>query len=168
MIDVRKGPAELKAAVLSFKRVEQPIRRAVNTDMRQTMNPVWKAMIEGNARRGRQDQLVLGRGARIAGGNPPSFKAAQSSRRLSGGLVPAESWAGFEFGAAGDSVTTYRRRSLNGGSHDVTRHTERQLPARYRKGRVVFPAVAEIAPRVVSYWVQSIVRHVMQAAEGKA
>ncbi len=51
--------------------------------------------------------------------------------------------------------TTYRR------------HTKRHLPSRRRAGRVVFPAAAHVLPRVAAYWVQSIVKAFMDAAEGK-
>lgn len=40
-------------------------------------------------------------------------------------------------------------------------------PRREPKGRVVYPAFADIAPRMVSLWVQIVVKSYHDAAEGK-
>ena len=72
------------------------------------------------------------------------------------------------FGADQDTVTTYERRGSKGGQHRVTRHTSRGLPPRRRKGRVVFPAAAEMGRRLASLFVQTIVRGIYEASEGKS
>lgn len=163
MIDVR-GVEKLRATVLVLKNVERPVAREINTRTRTTMNPVWKGLVETHASR-HIDARVLAKGARVKGGNPPVLVAASSRRPLGGGLVPATQWHAYEFGAAQDSERTYTRRSSRGRVHKVTRHTTRQLPRRIRKGRVVYPAVEEIVPRLVSLWVQTVVRTVMDGVD---
>lgn len=65
-----------------------------------------------------------------------------------------------------DAEKTYERKNRRGGGvHKVTRHTQRQLPAATRKGRVVYPAFAEFAPRALSLWAQTTVRLVHEAFE---
>jgi hypothetical protein len=159
-----RGSRELKAVSLALKAARRDVRNDINKATRATLGPVWKEEVASRARSA-QDRKVIVAGARILAGNPPVLVAATSTRRLKGGLVPAVSWAGIEFGASGDDVTTYNRTSSKGGSHKVTRHTERQLPPRYRKGRVAFPAAAEIAARAAALWVQLVVRKFNEAAE---
>lgn len=164
MLDVGDAPREIRAAALALRGADRNLRSDINKATREVMSPVWKALVQARADR-RRDQKVLATGARIKAGNPPAAVAATSRRRLRGGLVPGEQWAALEFGANRDKTTTYTRRSKTGGTHQVTRHAARQLPPRRRTGHVIYPAVKEIAPRMVSLWVQTIVRKYYEAAE---
>lgn len=149
-----------------MKAMNRSPAKDIRRDTVSTMNPEWRALVERNAVT-EQDRKVVARGARIQGGNPPTAIAASSKRALSGGMVPVESWAAVEFGANGDRVTTYDRKSKSGGTHKVRRHTTRQLPRRNPKGRIAYPAFGELGPRLVSLWVQTIVRRVHEAFEGR-
>jgi hypothetical protein len=106
------------------------------------MNPVWRSLVDEHAS-SPIDKRVLAKGARVAAGNPPTAIAASSRRPLSGGFIPADDWPGREFGANRNATTTYTRRSPAGTTHQVTRHTRRQLPARNPSGRVVYAAVRQ-------------------------
>lgn len=163
MLDVR-GDDRLRATVLVMRELERPIVNEINRQTRGTLNPLWRGLVENHAT-SRRDFGVLAKGARIKPGNPPVAQAGSSRRRLRGGLIPADSWHAFEFGADRNAVRTYDRRSPGGGTHTVRRHTRRQLPPRIRAGRVVMPAFAEFAPRAVSLWVQTVVRTVMDRLE---
>jgi hypothetical protein len=157
---------EAQAAVLAFKAADRDLRKRINTATRETMNPVWRSLVDEHAS-SPIDKRVLAKGARVAAGNPPTAIAASSRRPLSGGFIPADDWPGREFGANRNATTTYTRRSPAGTTHQVTRHTRRQLPARNPSGRVVYAAVRKIAPRLASLWVQLIVRTYYDAADGK-
>jgi len=158
---------ELQAAVLGMKAMDKELRSEVNKATREQANPIWRAELAGNAST-TMDQLVLVKGGRVAAGNPPRLIGAPSRRALSGGLVPDEEAKGFEFGVNDrNAEKTYTRRSRNGGSHQVTRRTRRQMPERAPRGRVIWPAVAETMPRLVSLWTQTIVRKVYEKFEGK-
>lgn len=163
MLDVR-GSDELKAVVLALAGARQPLRNDINRATRQTFNPIWRAEL---ARRARTDldRSVIVKGARILPGNPPVAVAATSKRALRGGLVPVESWQALEFGQSRQDTTTYSRTSVKGTTHQVTRHTTRQLPPRYAKGRMGYPALEELAPRLASLWVQLIVKRFTTALE---
>lgn len=163
MLAVR-GDDRLRAVVLALKAARRDVKNEIARATRQTMNPVWRDAVAKNARTD-LDRKVIAQGARIAAGNPPVAYAAQSKRRLHGGLVPVERWHAVEFGANPNEVTTYDRKSPKGGKHDVTRHTQRQLPPRYRKGRVAYPALKEFVPRLTSLWVQIVVRVFNEAVE---
>lgn len=159
----------LKAAVLAMKAADRDLRSAINKATRETMNPVWRSLVQENATRaGGLAARMLGPGARIAAGNPPVAKAAQSSRKVgrAGSLTPADDYGPWEFGVQRrERFVTYDRTSPKGGRHKVRRRVLRGLPPAVRGGRVIYPAWSELAPRLVSLWVQLIVRKYHEAAE---
>lgn len=157
-----EGSRELQAAVLALKVVDRSLAKEIRAATVSTMGPVWKTEVAGRART-LQDRVVLGAGARIAGGNPPVAMAGTSSKRMRGGGRPSQLAGGVEFGANRGARTTYTTHSPKGTSYRVTRRTKRQLPARNASGRVVYPAFREVAPRTVSLWVQLIVAKVYDA-----
>ncbi|QIN94476.1 hypothetical protein SEA_WHYTU_7 [Arthrobacter phage Whytu] len=149
-----------KAVVLAMKVIDKPIRKAINVDTRTTLSPVWKKLVTEHAGT-LLDQRVLNTGTRIAAGNPPAAIAGSSKRRLSGGLVPAEYNRMVEFGVDPKDKNVpseYSRKTKSGKTSTVRRRTRIGLPNAREKGRVVYPAFADFAPRAISYWVQSVVR----------
>jgi hypothetical protein len=164
-----KGSPELRAAAIALKGVDRDLRSTINRATAQQGNEIWRSEVAAKTRRP-LDEAILAKGARVASGNPPMAVAASSKRPIgkSRRLIPDERWPGYEFGTDNkNAYSKYRRRSKNGGTHTVERRTMRHLPPRYRKGRVLWPAFAESAPRVDSLWVKTIVKSVMDAAEGK-
>jgi hypothetical protein len=154
----------LRGVVLALKVVEKPVRAEISRETRGTLNPVWRSAVAKHAGASRMDAAVFGKGARIAAGNPARAVAASSRRALSGGFVPDRDGRALEFGVDRNKESTYPRRGKN-GTHQVTRHTRRGLPARNRRGRVVYPAFAEFGPRLTSMWVQIVVRNIHKALE---
>lgn len=162
-ISVGDAPAELRASVLAMKRADKRIRSEISRDMRATMSPEWKSEVTQGLTGGRMESRMLLPGTRIAAGNPPTLIAASGGRRVGNGLIPNVNAPGYEFGSHGTRVSTVTS-SLG---KKFKRHTTRHLPGFVKTGRVVYPAAARILPRVASYWVQSVVRAFMDAAEGK-
>jgi hypothetical protein len=158
---------ELKAVVIAFTQLPRAVTKDINAATREVLNPIWKSEVESRLRTP-MDRVVLGAGVRVKAGNPPVVQAATSTRGVgkTRRLKPADDWQGFEFGADRNKKTTYTRKSKNGGSHQVTRRTARQMPPIKRTGRVAYPALAEVAPRMAARWVQGVVRIVHEAAEG--
>lgn len=163
---------ELQAAALAFKAANRDLRKNINAATRDTMNPVWRSLLEQHA--GRTPGVggrLINTGVRIAAGNPPQAKAAQSKRAIGRQrrLVPATDWPWYEFGTKNPQrVSRYLRRNRKaGGSHQVRRRASTALPSYQRGGRVAYPAFKEIAPRMTSLWVQLVVKTYMDAAEGK-
>lgn len=159
-----QGSAELRAVSRAVAAARRDVRNNLNRATRTTLNPVWRERVAAHARTD-LDRQVLVKGARILAGNPPVLKAATSTRKLKGGLVPAVQYFAVEFGGDRGKVETYHRTSPKGRAHDVHRHTARQLPVRRRTGRVVMAAVEDIAPRATSLWVQLVVKTFAEAFE---
>lgn len=156
------GVREARLAATALRNVDAELRKAINAQTRGVVNPIWREAVDQHKGR-RLDDAVLRKGARVATGARAALVAASSRRALTGGLVPADEWAPVEFGANRAKVTTYRRRSRGGGTHAVTRHTARQLPTRSKGGRVLYPAVKDVLPRIAALWSQTAVRLTFEA-----
>jgi hypothetical protein len=158
---------QLQAVVLAVRLLDKDVKREINKATRDEMNPVWKSLVELEAQ-SPGTHAVLVPGTRIAAGNPPSAKAATSTRKLSGGARPVDLAHLYEFGV-GDPEKfgkPYQRKNRkSGGTHTVTRRTMRQLPRRVKGGRVVYPAFAELAPRMAKLWTQLVVKKTHEAFE---
>lgn len=163
MLTVRVGdaPAALRASVLALKVADKEIRSDISKRMRGTMNPVWQSEVTSRAPGGMAARLLT-TGVRIAAGNPPALVAASGNRKVGRGLSPNRNAAGYEFGAS-DAMRT--QNSGRGPKKSYQRHVMRHLPGRNRKGRAVYPAAAEVLPRVASFWAQSVVKAFMDAVE---
>lgn len=158
---------KFQAVALALRLMDKDLRRDINKAARDTMNPVWQGLVKLEAQ-SPGTYAVLVPGTRVAAGNPPSARAGSSTRKLSGGGIPADLAHHYEFGVGNPDQMgkPYQRKNRKtGGTHTVTRRTMRQLPKREAKGRVVYPAFAEMGPRLASLWVQIVVRKTHEAFE---
>ncbi|ARU50151.1 hypothetical protein CBR64_00090 [Cellulosimicrobium cellulans] len=99
-----------------------------------------------------------------------SVRASARSTTFSGATrpsIPGLDPAAVEFGDGNQQPVTYRRRSRKGGTHQVTRNTQAQLPARNRRGRVIFRYGREAVRRQMSAYAQTIARTLHELLEGK-
>ena len=153
------------AVALALKLIPRDVRNDINRTTRAELNPLWRSIVASHAHT-TLDSKVLAKGARVKPGNPTVLVAASSRRPLSGGLIPNESAAAFEFGTGSQNeVVGYQRKNKkSAGTHTVNRHTKRQIPRKH-SGRVVYSAFAEVAPRMASLWVQIVVRRIYEAHE---
>lgn len=158
-VKASSGPAELRAAAVALRHADAEIRRGVSARMRGEMSPVWKAEVEQRA--GGLAARILTPGARIAGGNPPQIIAASSKRKIGRGLIPDQHWPGYEYGANDSTRVVTSSRGAK-----YRRHVMRHLPKR-GDGRTLEPAARELLPRIASFWAQSVVKVILDAAEGK-
>jgi hypothetical protein len=148
-----------------MKLIDKDVRRDIAQSTRVQLGPMWGQALAAEVQTN-MDALVLFEGAKVTPGNPAKVVAGGSRKALGDGLVPVEHARAFEFGAPSriPHEDTYSRAS-DAGSHEVTRHTMRQLPKATKTGRVVYPAWAKVAPRMVSLWVQIIVRNIHESLE---
>lgn len=153
--------AELRGIILATKAAPREVRNAINREMRSHLNPIWRESINSKiSGLPDVDQTILGKGARVKAGTSSQLIAGNSTKALSGGLVPNRWSKSWEFGTNDrEKKRTYTRRNRsNGGSHTVSRRTRRQLPAYAKQGHAIWPSAAESIPRVVSLQVQTVVR----------
>lgn len=167
MINAADAPKELRGAAIALKMVERDLRNKINRETKAELDPVWKNEVESRISSAR-DARIFKTGTRIAGGNPPVAYSMTSKRKMRGGLVPVDQGRAFEFGGNRNAVRTVEGRSPKGKRYTYKRHTQKQLPPTYAGGRIVTPAIKAVLPRMASLWAQTVVKSILDAAEGKS
>lgn len=156
---------ELQAILAVMRSLDRDVKKQIRSSTRTMARPAWQQELAERIST-KLDHRVLVQTARVkVSDRNVMITSASVGRRLKGGLLPSRHYAAIEFGASGMRKTTYQRRSRKGGQHSVTRNTLAQLPARQRRGRVVYPAAASFIPRIASLWVQTTVRTIHDAFE---
>lgn len=147
-----------------MKRAPREVRSSINTYTRSEFGPVWRDELRGRISTRLDARVFGGPGNRLKAGNPPELLAAQSKRALRGGLIPSYMGRAIEFGVKNaNRKTTFIRTSPRGRRHYVTRTAGGNLPTYVPGGRIAYPAFREVAPRLVSLWVQIVMRKVYDA-----
>ncbi|WP_404311298.1 hypothetical protein LG314_07925 [Agrococcus terreus] len=161
----------LQATLLALRTVDKDVRARVRQTTRQALAPDFTRQMAERTASSNQPRLqgaVLVRTARIVTSDQNiRMKSAASTRRLSGGLQPSVHGKAIEFGSNRNKDTRYSRRSPKGKRHTVTRNAQNQLPTRRQKGWAFYPAVNDLSPRFLALWVQTAIRTVHEAWEGK-
>lgn len=149
-IDVRKSK-ELQAAILAIASVAKNIQKEIRTRTKAMIEPEWQKALAQRAQT-RLDHAVLVRSARVTVRNTNVVLrsgAVGKMKKLTGPV---------EFGGDQNKVKSYTGRSPKGKRYTIKRHTARQMPKRYRDGRVVYPTAKEMIPRLASLWVQTVIK----------
>ena len=168
---------DIQTIVIAVKNVPRELRKQIRQHTRQMVAPEWTKAV-GERATTRLEHRVLAQTARVAvSDRNVQLKSAQSVRPIAkragqDPLRPSENWAAVEFGADHGRQISYRshRTSKTAGRQwfDVqNRHTTHQLRRRNRRGYVIYPAAANIIPRIASLWVQTTARTIHEAFEGK-
>lgn len=165
-IDVNSS-RELQAVLLAVRGASAEIRKQIRQQTKAVALQAWQEAVNANVST-RLESRVLGQTARVSVSDQNvRLSSATLGRSLSGGLKPPDNFGPVEFGGSSGKVTTYSRRSRNGGTHSVTRHTLAGFRPRNSRGYVFTPALREMVPRIASLWVQTVVRTMAEAFEGK-
>ena len=165
-IDVRQSP-ELQAAILAMRTVDRTIRKMVRQQVKATATPEWKKGLAERADTRLQHRVLVDTAAVTPSDQNLRIQSAMKGRPLSGGFEPKYDWHAAEFGADRNRVLKYTRRSRNGGRHRVERRIGNGLPARNTAGHVFYPTAANMIPRFASLIVQTTVRTIATALEGR-
>lgn len=156
---------ELQGVIAAMKTMDRETAKAIRKYTKPELQAEWQQAVREHASTP-LDHAVLADTARLSiSDQNVTLKSASVGRSLAGGLSPKADYAAVEFGADRSKVETYTATSRKGKAYRVTRHTRRQLPPIVAKGRVVYPAAADIIPRIASLWVQTVVRTFYETIE---
>jgi hypothetical protein len=143
-----KDSAHLRATVLAVKAAPREVRKQVRSQTRAVAAPQWKAALASHARTEAQSRMLVATARITVSDQSVRVRAAGSKRKvLSGGAIPYRLGKAYEFGRKSRKAT--------------------QLPPKNRRGYVFYPALAEMSPRIIALWVQTAIRTVYDAIEGK-
>jgi hypothetical protein len=150
-ISVRES-AHLKATVIAMQSADREIQSAILKETRTTAPPIWTQELAHHSVSASvaQGRMLVDTARVRASANGVTLTAATQKRPvLSGGATPIKHGRAFEFGAK----SAHARRG--------------QLPRFRKRGYVVYPSLGDAAPRIISLWVQTVMRHAHDALEGK-
>jgi hypothetical protein len=143
-----KQSAHLRATVLAVKSAGREVRADVRKQTRSVAATQWKSAMAKQSRSVQQTRMLVDTARITVSDQSVRVRSAGSKRRaLSGGATPVEQGKAFEFGS----------NKAHG----------RQLPKARRRGYVFYPALADMAPRILALWTQTAMRVVYKSLEGK-
>ncbi len=153
-----------RTAARRFRRMPPEFKSLLRRYQRTAFTPIWREEIAGAAAAAGVPYTSLFKaGNTVQVGVPTYLKAANSRRATSSGASRADIAVLHEFGTTNpELLVRYPRRSKNGGSHAVTRHVARGLPARRRAGYVTGPAVGKFIRRAQKLHAQTLTRTIYE------
>ena len=165
MLDVRESK-ELTATVLALAQMDRVLRRRIYAATRSNIVPEWRQELAADATNRLEERIILGGARADVSEKGVKLKAAQSKKKLSGGASPSSIGHAVEFGAP------WRRGTIDATSNRGRRYTyqrtlNKQLKPRRQKGYLAYPAARRLAPRFASLWVQTTIKTMYDAIEGK-
>jgi hypothetical protein len=155
-----EGADELRLAAAYFGRMDKDVRRAVAAEAKQ-----WAPLLVNQVQRRAHTQGAPAVAVASSGKTSATTKGLVASFGTSGAMtsdgrrVAASKLTGYEFGTGkqGQKVP-YTSRGRSTGLFKVKRRVKSGMSARNPDGYFIFPAVAEMTPRLVSMWVKAITR----------
>jgi hypothetical protein len=165
-IDVRES-REFRATIYALRAIDKTIAKMVRRETKRIAAPEWKEALSRRAD-SQIERVVLVDTAVISVSNQNvRAQSAGKGRPRSGGLAPKVDFPAVEFGVNQNKTINYRRKSRGGGTHTVSRRLGPTLKPRNPRGYVFYPAAREMIPRLAALWIQTTVRTIAEALEGK-
>lgn len=165
-LDAKKS-RELLATIYAIRSLDKTIAKMNRQETKRIAAPEWKRALAERADTRLEHRVLVDTSVVSVSNQNVRVQSASKGRPLTGGLAPKADYPAIEFGADRSRKTTYQRRGPSGRPHKVTRHTARGMKPRNGSGYVFFPAAREMIPRLASLWVQTTVRTIANALEGK-
>ena len=149
---------EMLASIQALKTFDREVRKQVRQHTKTMAAPEWQKAVSEHAST-RLEHRVLADTARVqVSDRNVMLQSARVGRSLAGGAKPKELAKPVEFGTARDRRRNVTQRSRAGRQYTYKRQTQRQFRPFNKSGYVVFPAAANIIPRITSLWVQTVAR----------
>lgn len=141
-----RDSAHLRATVLAVKAAPREIRTDIRRETRSIAAPQWKAALARKATTIGQTRTIVNTARITVSDQSVRVRAGGQKRKaLSHGGTPYRLNKAFEFGS----------------------NNHFQFPYHNRRGYVFYPALAQMAPHIISLWVQTAVRVIHRSLEGK-
>lgn len=166
VLDVRKS-RELLATLYAVRSLDKTIQKMIRRETKTVAAPEWSKALAQRADTRLEQRVLVDTSVVTVSNQNVRVQSASKGRALSGGLNPKTEYPAVEFGADRSKKTTYDRRSPKGNTHKVTRRAATGMKRRNGKGYVFYPAASEMIPRMARLWVQTTVRTIATALEGK-
>lgn len=159
---------ELLTVLRGLRAIDRDTKRHLRRSLKSMVEQVWKAELAERAGTALERRVLAATGRTRVSDQNVRLTSASLSRSLSGGLKPSESYGPVEFGAHPQPGATERATSRRGKTFTRNRDPHKPFKAPNRRGYVVYPTAAEVIPRILAMYVQTFVRAIHEALEGKS
>lgn len=159
---------ELLHVLRGLRNLDRDTKKALRQNLKPMAEQAWKEALAQHADTRLEHRVLVDTGrARVSDQNV-RLTSASLSRSLTGGLKPSASYGPVEFGAGPRPAARETATSRKGNKFTRHRDPNRPFKAPNRRGYVVYPAAASVIPRVLAMYVQTFVRAIHEALEGKS
>jgi hypothetical protein len=171
-IDVNSS-RQLQAVVLAVRAASNTVAREYRQRLKGMTDAAWTDELRGRTSTRLQARVLLGSARTRVSDQNVQLSVGTVGRALSkrtggaGAVRPVDLIRAVEFGGSQTKYSDYQRRSKRGGRHDVRRRTLTGFGGFVRKGNTVYPALGVMVPRIAALMVQTCVRTLQDALEGK-
>ncbi|KNY06866.1 hypothetical protein [Microbacterium sp. GCS4] len=160
--------SELLTVLRGLRNLDRETKKQLRRNLKQIAEQAWKQTLAQHAST-KLERAVLADSGRVrVSDQNVRLTSASLSRSLVGGLKPSESFGPVEFGANPRPGSTETVRSRRGNEFSRKRDPNRPFKAPNRRGYVVYPSAASVIPRILAMYVQTFVRAIHEALEGKS
>lgn len=159
---------ELLLVLRGLRNLDRDTRKHLRQHLKPMAEQAWKQALAQHADTRLEHRTLVDTGRVRVSDQNVRLTSASLSRKLSGGLKPSVSYGPVEFGAGPRPGATETVRAKNGGTFTRKRDPNGPFKAPNRRGYVVYPSIAAVAPRVLAMYVQTFVRGIHEAIEGKS
>jgi hypothetical protein len=159
---------ELLTVLRGLRNLDRDTKKHLRRNLKQIAEQAWKQALAQHADTRLEHRVLVDSGRVRVSDQNVRLTSASLSRSLSGGLKPSESFGPVEFGAAPRPGATETATSRRGTQFKRRRDPNRPFKAPNRRGNVVYPAAAAMIPRILAMYVQTFVRGIYEAIEGKS
>lgn len=149
--------------LLAVRSVPTEVRQEIAKSTKKASEPIWFEEVRSGAAT-RMQQRVLVDSARVGVTQRNVFLRSGSVGKLRSGTAVSRLADGAEFGVGAGKVIT----STSSKGTKYKRRLGNAFPRPKRGGHVVYPAAKRSIPRFASLWVQTAVRTILDAFDGKS
>ncbi|MFC8038627.1 hypothetical protein ACFUOZ_04670 [Paenarthrobacter sp. NPDC057355] len=151
-----------------FRQLPNELKKDLRRVQRSETLPIWREEINARKSISPIAERVYKSGISVKTGANLVLVARGSSRKIGSRRIPQYVLQGAaEFGSKPTNYTKYNRVSPKGKRHTVTRRTRAGLSQNRRTGYVAVPAAKAAVSRIQSLNIQTTMRRIHLAAEGK-
>jgi hypothetical protein len=152
----------LRSMLLAVRRAPAEVGKQINAHTKGPANTIWTDEVRERAAT-RLQQRVLVDTARVGVTNRNVALRSATVGTLRKGVPASRLAAAAEFGVNPGKIITSRSRKGN----QYKRRLGSAFPRTRRGGTVVYPAARDAIPRIAALWVQTAVRTILDALDGK-
>lgn len=160
--------SELLTVLRGLRNLDRDTKKALRKSLKSMAEQAWKQALAQHANTRLEHRVLVDSGRVRVSDQNVRLTSASLSRSLSGGLKPSESYGPVEFGAGPRPGARETATSRRGKQFTRDRDPNRPFKAPNRRGYVVYPAAASVIPRILAMYVQTFVRAIHEALEGKS